>query len=204
MQILKKGNYLKARHTGLELTFSLGNRKLPPNVLILNMPAGSAYPGTCPTDCRGCYAKKAERIYPGTRECRARNRSAIEQWDESTILTAVRELARKHGDKIDYFRIHESGDIFNSRYAGLLDKMAAILQEYNIRTWTYTKTHHTLQYANIVNSVTPEGEVNFGDRRWLAEKSAKFNAPICPGTTGICGTHCKYCLDYTLVLFEKH
>ena len=102
---------------------SEGNKKLRSNdhvkFLIWNLPAQITCPYATELCKKFCYAKKAERVYPGVLPSRMRN------LEFSKSPEFVREMvqyiwkksrtAMRKGKRI-YFRIHESGDFYNVEY----------------------------------------------------------------------------------------
>lgn len=88
---------------------SNGNKKV--KARIWNLP--------CKTTCKAnlachkyCYAQKAERIYPNVKPCRENNLK------ESQSLDFVEKMVDliKSKRKVEYFRIHESGDFYSKAY----------------------------------------------------------------------------------------
>ena len=205
MRLLKKGNYIKAETTHGTLTFSLGNRKLASNILIFNLLAGTK--GSCIVDCPGCYSKKAERLYPGVAKAREENFRIVKE-DPDIISQAVPAIVAKYKKHISTIRIHESGDMFSQEYAQAWDVTAGQLRiEYGIKTYTYTKTDIRLYNVNVVESILPTGEFNFGRKVWVEEKAQELNAPVCPATKEkdiTCGKDCILCIDHKTVLFVAH
>jgi len=189
------------------LTFSAGNRKLSSSILIFNLPAGSR--GSCPMDCPSCYARKAERIYQSVRESRENNMKMLQHHGEQILVNAIARIL-SYAPHIKAIRFHESGDIFSDNYASALKTAAHHAQNRGIKTWLYTKTEHnsiSLYPANVVESILPDGDINFGSRDYVADKNKRFKAPICPATQGkktICGEDCTICQTSRLVLFVEH
>jgi len=205
IKLRKKGNYIKAETAQGTLTFSLGNKKLASDILIFNLLAGTK--GSCIVDCPGCYAKKAERLYPGAAKAREENFRIVKENPDiiSQVVPAIVSKYRKH---ISTIRIHEGGDMFSKEYAQAWDVTAGQLRiEYGIKTYTYTKTDIRLYNVNVVESILPTGEFNFGRKVWVEEKAQELNAPICPATKEkdvTCGKNCGLCIDYKTVLFIAH
>ena len=207
MDIRKKGNYIKAETAQGTLTFSLGNKKLASDILIFNLLAGTK--GSCVVDCPGCYAKKAERLYPSAAKARKENFRIVKE-NPDIISQVVPAIVAKYKKYISTIRIHEGGDMFSKEYAQAWDVTAGQLRiEYGIKTYTYTKTNIRLYNVNVVESILPTGEFNFGRKVWVEEKAQELNAPICPATQDhqgpiICGDNCRICIDEQHVLFIKH
>lgn len=98
--------------------------------------------------------------------------------------------------------------MFNKEYAKAWDVTAEQLRiKYGIKTYTYTKTDIRLYNVNVVESILPTGEFNFGRKAWIEEKAQELNAPICPATKEkdiTCGKDCKLCIDHKTILFVAH
>lgn len=102
---------------------STGNKKLKSNestrFLIFNLPACK----TCPfktKECeKNCYARKAEKQYPGCLPCRERNQAETLNDNFVENMISIIEKRLKHHcyrGKLTLFRIHESGDFYNLEY----------------------------------------------------------------------------------------
>ena len=205
MKLLKKGQYIKVELAQGTLTFRLGNAKLSEDILIFNLPAGTK--GSCIVDCPGCYAKKAERMYPGAAKVREENFRIVKE-NPDIISQVVPAIAAKYMEYISTIRIHEGGDMFSKEYAQAWDITAGQLwMEYGIKTYTYTKTDIRFDYLNAVESILPTGEINYGSKVWVEEKAQELDAPICPATKEkdvTCGKDCSLCTDHKTVLFVAH
>jgi len=203
MTTAKKGN----------ITLSKGNMKLDKSILIFSIPAVK----TCPNcrDCAAsCYARKAEKVYPQVLPCRERNYSAtqdLEQFEEDMIalIKDTQRKAKKH--KPSAVRIHESGDFYSKEYAEAWARIARACPE--LTFYGYTKAPWMLpedipENMNIVESVMPGGEVNFGSHEKVIKMSKEYGAAICPygkaKKTFKCGTDCKACMRRSRVVFIEH
>ncbi len=198
------------------LTFSLGNRKLSSRVLIFSLPAGASWNtgGTCPQTCPGCYALKTERIFPSARESRRTNLELLQDYGPEVISLAIARILAYHGHRFDVWRIHEGGDVYSARYAWALRAAGALLQDHGKAAYTYTKTEYApiLEPAvNVVRSILPNGELNYGPESDLDAKRARAGLsaddPTCPATLGhdvTCGHDCTFCHHMQYVLFVQH
>jgi hypothetical protein len=177
--------------------FKQGNKKLK-NILLFNLPATKE---VCNIDCKSCYAKKAERMYPAVRKSRNRNLEFAKSDYFFHSISAELKYYETILDKLNnnkIVRVHESGEFFSSEY---------ILKWYQIAkenpAWTfyaYTKRYNNfpneLNLLNglpnffIINSYI-NGKVNYGPI-----ESAPKDVKICPATEyGIdCSPEtCNYC-----------
>lgn len=175
---------------------SRGNMKIPKNIGIFNLPAVE----TCPNHdlCYDtCYARKAERLYPYTRETRQRNLQLSKRFD--FVLNMI-NMIKYFG--VEKFRIHESGDFYNRPYAEKWDKIIEALP--NVRFYTYSKSPYLpkqRENINIVHSILPDGSLNYGSKEYVAEKSKEFGIPIC--RQKVCHG-CELLRKHMYVLFIKH
>ena len=212
MKITKKGRYIKNVVSDLPtITFSLGNKKLSSKILIWSLPTID----TCPncSECKyTCYARKAEKLYPTVRPCREANwqASKLDSFIERTIKT-IEQAYNKYGARI--IRIHEAGDFYSRNYAMKWEYIATSLKQVypDLLFYSYTKSpHKPLQGVNVVNSLMPDGSINFGTKKEIFKLAKKYKSKICPyGLTPksvklICGETCNACLKHTNIVFVKH
>lgn len=196
---------------------SRGNKKLPETTIIFNLPAGPiSEGGSCPNcqDCyASCYARKAERIYPATRSCREENMRASKCPDFVTaVVGRLTNLIAKARIPVRAVRIHESGDFYSLEYAQKWAEIARALP--GIQFYGYTKVPENLptdipDNLNIVHSILPDGETNYGEPGQALYLAAKYDAPVCPATKYlhthvVCGETCTKCFKYKYVIFYKH
>lgn len=185
------------------LTVGHGNLKLDKSIGIFNLPAGKEY--TCSQTCPKCFAIKAQKLYPTVLPCRLRN---WERSKDDNFVSDMVELIRKA--KFKTFRIHESGDFYDQEY---VDKWQRIINALpRVRFYCYTKENIELtgKNINIVRSILPGGEFNYGGNIFLAKMQSKYRFPVCPATLNgrgnkvRCGKHCKLCLSEKYMLFKIH
>ena len=209
-QTKSRRNYIPALALYCSGPLTKGNTKLDKSMLIFDLLAVS----TCLNcrECKGfCYAMKAQRQYPGTY-----NRRAILTWlakyDLITLESMIYSQLMSTTKKI--VRIHSSGDFFSQAY---VDMWTRIVKRFpGIRFYTYTKVDNLLDLAslkacqnfNCVESMLPDGSINFGSLEYIREKAKQFKAAICP--YGIskhavhCGKECSACLTKKNVVFLVH
>jgi hypothetical protein len=157
-----------------------GNDKLDKSIGIFNLPAIN----TCRNcgDCKdNCYAAGPQKRYGNCR----------------------------HIKKV---RIHESGDFYNAAYCFLWEQIAQNCE--STRFYFYTKTNiltdwlNGLDNVNRVESILPDGSINFGSIEYCEAKAAEFKIDICPVTAGNkavkCGKTCDMCLKKRYMLFVQH
>lgn len=191
------------------ITMSVGNAKLSSAILIFNLPAIK----TCPncSQCRkACFAAKAEYQYPQAKASRERNYQAS---GDCGFVDSIVRITEKSGKSL--VRIHESGDFYSQEYA---DKWAEIAKRLpNVFFYCYTKSPYRpiAGNINIVESILPDGSVNFGNAEYVQEKAGKYQAFICPSTSKsndyptdkygrVCGVSCFECGTRKHVVFIEH
>lgn len=195
-----------------DITMSKGNLKLSKDILIWNIPAVK----TCPncSDCwKKCYARKAEKMYPSVLPCRERNYQASLKEDfVSNMVYLIRKTlknAKKYKPKA--IRIHESGDFYSREYAEKWKEIAKTFPE--LTFYGYTKAPENLpedmpENMNIVHSILPKGEINFGSKEKVFRLAKKYHAKICPYGLSkkkfTCGKHCQACMKNSFVVFLEH
>jgi hypothetical protein len=119
----------------LKVTF--GNKKLPKNTLIFNIPARITCPGRTEF-CEGkCYALKAERMYKQVLPARQSNFQASR---EASFIPDMIETISKARHKISQVRIHESGDFYNQKYLESWFSIAKTIPD--LTFYAYTKSFH--------------------------------------------------------------
>ena len=185
-----------------------GNHKLSRHILNFSLPPGV----TCRRHvlcAEACYAVACYSRYPNVRT----------RWDENLKLsrqeafpeTMIDEIVEKRGVVV---RIHVGGDFYSERYVRKWRRIAGALP--SVQFYGYTKVWefvqstslNELENVNIINSVLPDGTVNFGPLDEMVAKSKEFVIPICPYRRGHnddkCGATCSLCLTEPRMLFVKH
>lgn len=190
---------------------SSGNAKLDPSILIFDMLAVNTCLN-CSSCAPTCYALKAQRQYPGTF-----NKRAINTWmarhDLRTLESHImNQLERTNKRTV---RIHSSGDFISREYVNMWERLAVCFD--HITFYFYTKIVdrfgtgelNEVRNVNMVRSVLPDGERNYGDMFHVTAMAAKYGAAICPyGIDSMepvkCGTECRVCMNHEFVLFKQH
>jgi hypothetical protein len=185
------------------LSIKKGNLKLDKTVGIFCLPTKI----TCTnyTSCnKKCYARQAEIQYKAVLPARMNNYnySKSDKFVEEMIGLIKRSKAK-------IFRIHESGDFYSKEYSNKWIKIIRALPK--VQFYTYTKSPYApkirLKNLNIVKSILPDGEINFGSKEYIETKVNKFGFPVCPYSKKNkikCGKDCNICLNHEYVLFHKH
>jgi len=189
-----------------------GNLKLDKSVGIWNLPAGE----TCPNcdDCIStCYAMQPQKQYPGVRRGRFLRWMFVEFYRTEFIDAVISQIKRQDIRKV---RIHESGDFYNDDYSYLWEVIARNCPETSFYFYTkspYTEELSELPNVNRVESVLPDGSLNYGDAEYVRKKAKEFHAVICPVTAEThhgkkpqikCGLDCTACIKKRFVVFYQH
>jgi hypothetical protein len=191
---------------------SKGNHKLSRAVGIFNLPSGKTCPGAT-AECRKlCYAKKPERYSKQALASRMANLELSKQPDFVDLMVA--EIAKA---KVNFVRLHESGDVYDQAYLDKLYQICKLLQG-SVRFLMYTKSFHldwsgkpdnlTL-YASTTDS-TDLSRVPAGwPRAHLVLKGMQPPAGYVTcqpkSATGYCGKDCFTCFfGLENVYFEQH
>ena len=123
------------------LKISFGNKKLPKDTLIFNLPARITCPGRTSFCEDKCYALKAERMYKQVLPARKSNFDASRL---PSFVPDMQALLLKQSRRFNRVRVHESGDFYNQRY---LDSWFLIAKTFPEKTfYAYTKSIH-LNYS---------------------------------------------------------
>lgn len=179
-----------------------GNSKISRVCGVITMPTT-----VCPVQCRDCYAKKAERLYPNVLPSRLSHYNLFTQNRPAFIAQIIYEIKKAN---TPYFRIHESGDFFSQSYVDAWYQIMTALP--SVKFYTYTKTTHLFNFPalknfNLINSITPLG-VNFGDDTHV-QALQNIGYTLCPCTTPegknlVCMQDCTHCLTKKHICFKKH
>ena len=182
---------------------STGNAKIK-NTLIFNMPAGKT--GTCNQDCKGCYAKKAERLYPRVKSQREQN---LDLFNTQPDLLKVLLVDQIQESKIQVIRIHEAGDFFSSQYFEFWEDIIDMFPSKKFYAYTKSRFPYSLPNFNLIDSYIHKvsGDcVNYGDLNYCLDLQA-YGYFICPTAFNKdikCNEHCFYCHNHSKVVFLKH
>ena len=189
---------------------TIGNHKLGNTIGSWTLPAGKS---VCGRVCDGCYAIKAQRIYPTVLPSRDKKLvvSKSTQFTER-IIKSIKTLKPK------YMRIHDSGEFYSQEY---VDKWYNIAKELpSTRFYAYTKRLKDFNFSKlqslpncvIIDSLKSGGN-NYGkvgdkpDDMFLCP-DYKGSAERMEVTGQICGVTCSYCMtkeaEDTGVYFVKH
>lgn len=124
-----------------KIKVSFGNKKLPKDTLIFNIPALNTCPGKTSFCSQYCYAVKAEKLYKAVLPARKHNLKLSLQ-DNFTGLVNTCLFNNRH--KFNRVRIHESGDFYSQEYLNKWFRIAKINRD--IQFHAYTKSF-TLDFS---------------------------------------------------------
>lgn len=195
------------------IKFSKGNRKLPKDTAIWNLPHRITCPGATKECLTYCYAKKAESgLYPQVLPFRYNNLRLSKR--ENFAELVINKLKRMR--VLNAVRIHESGDFYNQKY---LDKWTQVAKAMpHIQFTFYTKSFHLFDFSEIrklknvtafasIDPTTPKVRLKKAEGWAHATVIAKHTQEPegffkCPGSCKKC-PHC-YQPDAKSVAFEQH
>ena len=123
---------------------------------------------SCPNhtvDCGNyCYAKKAEKLYPGVLPSRIRN---LNESKRNTFVKIVSDILSKRQSK--YIRIHESGDFYSQEY---LDKWFEICRKFPDKKFLAYTQCYNLDYSKKPSNLVLYWSI-WPDSRGLPETGLK-------------------------------
>lgn len=168
--------------------------------------------GTCPCNCKGCYAQTGFYRMPSVIQANAMKTILARDYADF-VKKAI--IAQVEADNIKLCRIHASGDFFSMAYVEMWKDIVKACE--NCVFWTYTKNAKAekafddFSNINIVKSIVPGFGFNFGKCEYIlkvykALKEMGKSVYICK-----CGvdknqhcTNCKGCSKNEFVLFIEH
>lgn len=189
----------------MALYISNGNKKIEKTTTnVFSLPTSVCFGSG--KQCKGCYARKAEYLYPVVLPCRERNYiETLKEEFPDMMINTLRTQKRK------IVRIHESGDFYSQEYVNKWYAIAKALPD--IIFYGYSKKFNTLnlkklnklQNVNIINSLADE-IINFGDMDHCKalEKKGFLLCPCEIDKSVKCMKNCFACLTVKKVCFLKH
>ena len=193
------------------MVLSKGNKKLDKGILGWSItPVESCL--NCGQCAKNCYARFPYRMYPKTKIAWDRNFELAKTGAFSTLV--IDQLNRTK--KCTAVRIHVAGDFFSREY--ILNWVEIVKTFPDLKFYGYSKvfeifpdelfTLTSFQNCNIINSIAPDGGVNFGDEKRIVELQ-KMGYRVCPATKKdggkiTCGKDCTLCITTNKVCFHLH
>ena len=195
---------------------SYSNTKLSNSIAIFNLLAIESC-GNC-SSCRNtCYAMKAQIQYKNTYTKRALN-----QYLAGNQLDTLKHmlLTQIVNERPEFVRIHEAGDFLSQAYINMWSELIQFFPD--VKFYAYTKVLDLYDFSyilslknfNLVNSVMPDGSINFGTRKFIFSQAKKYKGKVCPyglkkdskgnNLPVHCGTDCKACMNYSNIFFLIH
>lgn len=163
----------------MKLYVSTGNKKLKSNgkvrFLIWNLPALQTCPFSTELCRKNCYARKAEKQYPGCLPCRERNLELSKQDDFVSEMVKLIHRRQKHWryrDKKIFTRIHESGDFYSVEYAQKWCEIAEQCPE--VTFLAYTKSLPFFEGLSVPKNLVIRASLWADTLPELRELSAKY------------------------------
>jgi len=175
----------------------LGNSKIHKSCGITTLPTS-----VCKMQCKGCYARKAEKRFPAVLTARKQHLEATKQNNYISIM--ISEI-KASGVKV--FRIHESGDFYSQEYTNKWKSIMEALPE--VKFYTYTKSSFimpVLPNFNLIQSIVPGKGFNFGNQQYCEElqQEGYFLCPCIKGSSVECMKDCTVCATESKVCFLIH
>lgn len=194
------------------LPIKRGNKKIEKNVGITSLMEGMTCLN-CSSCYKTCYARKASCAYPSAYNFKLAYTSLatknLNGYRDIVSMQIEKELSKG----MEYLRIHEAGDFFSQDY---IDMWNGIIKDFpSLYFYYYTKVEHLFNFrhllsnpnVNRVNSILPNGNINFGSYEYILEMHEKYGYPICPfkkeDRNTYCG-NCTVCMEHEHVLFLEH
>lgn len=182
----------------MSIKLAFGNRKLPKTTAIFNMTSAT----DCPSAARGvckvadiCYAKKAERIYPG---CLPARRAQSVYWKRTSAAEFVTDFleavtykagAKRGQYKVTVLRLSEAGDFATQADLNKAVEIAEGLSAAGIGMYAYSAAHD-FDYSDT-KSLVVNGSGFMADNEFTAvnKEDVVKSKPLCPGDC----TKCSLC-----------
>lgn len=194
-----------------------GNAKIGKNVYHFSTLPTCENGGTCFCTCEGGYCTKGNYNFKSVKAALAGRTEVVRNDLEFFTAEIIREI-RSH--KIQYVRIHATGDFFSREYTNAWQTIAKECPKTVF--WTYTKSFghgfddalnalNSLPNVNIVESIVPGCGYNFGHCDYILDTYYKLISQgekpyICK--CGIDDTvhcnDCRKCSERKYVLFLEH
>lgn len=160
---------------------SWGNNKIANHVAIFNMNSATDCPnadstesdqsetGVCQVPWESCYAHKAENIYPNTLPYRRRQEYLWDCLDADTWARAFLSIVERKRNPVTAVRFSEAGDFRHRGDIVKVNRIAEILSQAGIDTYTYSASHK-LDWSESEHFTVNQsnGLADYGDRRFTA------------------------------------
>ena len=190
---------------------TMGNHKLGNTIASWTLPANKE---VCGRECPGCYAIKAQYMYPAVSPSREQKYMFSKEKEfKKTIIEAAKVLQPK------YIRVHDSGEFYSQEYVDNWAKIAKSFPEQIF--YAYTKRMDDFNFKKLkkldnfilINSLH-NGRINYGtvenrpQDMFLCPDHKGSEARIVQPKDPICGITCTYCMskeaEKTGVYFVQH
>lgn len=170
-------------------SISDGNKKLKSNdkvrYIIWNLPAISTCPYATAHCKKSCYACKSEKAYPTVLPARKRNYefSLTDDFVPVMISYILSTVAweRKHGNRLVWVRIHESGDFYNRGYVEKWLKIMRIVNAFagdQVVFHAYTKSLPFFDGVNIPKNFVLMSSIWDDTKPEMVALTEKLGLPI--------------------------
>jgi len=141
------------------MRFSVGNRKLGKDTLILNMTSAtdcvSKRLGLCQlASCKKCYAYRAEVLFPNVLAFRRKQAQCWRQSKAKTIAMDILDTVRRKQSPIKFVRFSESGDFRSQADISKLAEIASMLPHLSFFGYTARKD---LDFGGVPSNMAVNG-----------------------------------------------
>ncbi len=184
------------------------NKKLAHLSGYLDMPSGV----TCAKRCKGCYAEKAERLYPEVWNHRLGNYLLARYKPSFFFQSLCLDLNGLEAGSV--VRIHSAGDFFSRTYVRSIFDVVGRFPL--LRFFAFTKNTHALlrqgrpTNLNLIDSTNPFDGQNYTKDLDKLERAILDGHKLChaslSSSTVTCGNGCTYCFvpGNNRVVFKEH
>ena len=190
---------------------TIGNHKLGKTIGSWSLPASKE---VCNRICDGCYAIKAQRIYPAVLPSRERKLKVSKSAQFPTrMISSIKAL------NPEYVRVHDSGEFYSQEYVAKWVTIAKALP--HVKMYTYTKRLKDFDFTELkaLDNFVLVDSLHSGKLNYGAVDKKPEDMFLCPDYKGskerlanpkgqICGVTCNYCMtkaaEKTGVYFVKH
>lgn len=173
-----------------ELLYSIGNKKIGKDTIIINLHTATNCPAkdACLVRTR-CYAHSNERLRPTVYAFRKRQEALWETMPAEFFIEELKDIKCK---KLKYIRFQEAGDFAGQHDLNKLSYIASELAGY-YSCYTYT-SRHDLDYSYKSHNLVITGSYFMVDNMYLPMDSDAYKLIVSDGEKPIvCPNNCRNC-----------
>lgn len=161
---------------------SFGNSKISKNTAIFNFNSahdcpnretqehGESETGLCQVSFSQCYAQKAETQYGNPLDYRRRQQILWDHIDADTFAQAFKAVVDRKRNDVDSLRFSEAGDFRHNRDIYKADRVAELLEAYDIDVYTYSSSYKLSAWSDVEHFTVMESvtKASYGDASYDA------------------------------------